>query len=228
MLCEKPIALSAVEARSLIDARDATGVQIAEAFMVRTHPQWLEVKRLIDDGRLGTLRLVSGHFSYYRRDPNDIRSRADWGGGALMDIGCYPIFIARWMFGAEPTDVVAMIDRDREMGIDYLTSALMRFPAGQATFACAGQLVPYQRMQLFGDRGRIEVEIPFNAPPDQPCRVLLDDGAELGGASAVTVEVPAVDQYMLQADAFSAAVRGVGSVAVSLETAAGNMAVIDR
>ena len=227
VLCEKPIALSATEARSLIDVRDETGVQIAEAFMVRTHPQWVEVKRLIDDGRIGALRLVSGHFSYYRRDPDDIRSNVDWGGGALMDIGCYPIFIARWMFGAEPTDVVAMIDRDPDMRIDYLTSALLRFPAGQATFACGGQLVPFQRVQIFGERGRIDVEIPFNAPPDRACRIFLDDGSQLGGASAVTIELSAVDQYALQADAFSAAIRGRGTVPVSLETALGNMKVID-
>jgi predicted dehydrogenase len=227
VLCEKPIALSATEARSLIAARDAGRVQVAEAFMVRTHPQWREVKRLIDEGRIGTLRLVSGHFSYYRRDPDDIRSNPAWGGGALMDIGCYPIFIARWMFGAEPTEVVAMIDRDPDLRIDYLTSALMRFPSGQATFACAGQLVPFQRVQLFGDRGRIEVEIPFNAPPNEECRIFLDDGSRLGGASAVTIRVAVADQYTLQADAFSGAIRGVGSVPVSLETAIGNMVVID-
>jgi predicted dehydrogenase len=227
VLCEKPIALSADEARSLLAARDAAGVQVAEAFMVRSHPQWWEVKRLIDEGRIGTLRLVSGHFSYYRRDPNDIRSNPDWGGGALMDIGCYPIFIARWMFGAEPIEVVAMIDRDSELRIDSLTSALMRFPSGHATFVCSGQLVPFQRLQLFGDRGRIDVEIPFNAPPDRACRIFVDDGSKLGGASAVTVELPVTDQYTVQADVFSGAIRGSGSVPVSLETAVGNMAVID-
>ena len=227
VLCEKPIALTADEARSLVTTRDANGVQIAEAFMVRTHPQWREVKRLIEDGRIGELRLVTGHFSYYRRDPSDIRSNPAWGGGALMDIGCYPIFIARWMFGAEPTDVVAMIDRDPELEIDRLTSALLRFPAGQATFACGGQLVPYQRVNLYGERGRIDVEIPFNAPPDRQCRIFVDDGSKLGGASAVAVELPVADQYTLQADAFSEAVRGVGTVAVSLETAIGNMSVID-
>jgi len=120
-----------------------------------------------------------------------------------------------------------MIDRDPDLRIDYLTSALMRFPSGQATFACAGQLVPFQRVQLFGDRGRIEVEIPFNAPPNEECRIFLDDGSRLGDASAVTIQVPVADQYTLQADAFSGAIRGVGSVPVSLETAVGNMTVID-
>jgi len=227
VLCEKPIALSAAEARELVTVRDETGVQIAEAFMVRTHPQWQEVERVVASGAIGPLRLVSGYFSYYRRDPDDIRSRPDWGGGALMDIGCYPIFISRWMFGTEPTDVVAMLDRDPELGVDRLTSAMLRFPAGYATFTCAGQLVHYQRMHLFGERGRIEVEIPFNAPLEKPTRIFVDDGSQLGGASARTVEIPVADQYALQADRFSEAVRGVGTVPVSLETAVGNMRVID-
>jgi len=228
VLCEKPIALSADEARTLLAERDANGVQIAEAFMVRTHPQWDLVERLIADGRIGVLRLITGHFSYFRRDPSDIRSRAEWGGGALMDIGCYPIFIARWMFGAEPTDVVAMIDRDPELGVDRLTSAMLRFPKGYATFTCGAQLVHYQRMHLFGERGRIEVQIPFNAPPDAPTRIFVDDGSRLGDASARAIEFPPVDQYTVQADRFSEAVRGVGSVPVSLETAIGNMVVIER
>jgi predicted dehydrogenase len=227
VLCEKPIALTADEARALLAARDANRVQVAEAFMVRTHPQWQEVERLIASGRIGPLRLITGHFSYFRRDPADIRSRPDWGGGALMDIGCYPIFISRWMFGEEPTDAVALIDRDPELGVDRLTSAMLRFPSGHATFSCAGQLVPYQRMHLFGEEGRIEVEIPFNAPSDRPCRIFLDDGSKLGGASAVEIAIPMANQFTLQADRFSEAVRGVGTVPVSLETSIGNMEVID-
>ena len=152
---------------------------------------------------------------------------SEWGGGALMDIGCYAILISRWMFGAEPTDVIGLIDRDPDFGIDRLTSAMLRFPKGQATFTCAGQLVAYQRMQLFGERGRIEVEIPFNAPPNAPTRVWLDDGSKLGGASAVAIEIPAADQFTLQADRFSEAVRGVGSVPMSLEESVRNMMVID-
>jgi predicted dehydrogenase len=227
VLCEKPIALSAAEARALLAARDANGVQMAEAFMVRTHPQWELVAQLLTEGRIGPLRLISGHFSYFRRDPEDIRSVPEWGGGALMDIGCYPIFIARWMFGAEPTDVVAMLERDPDLGVDRLTSAMLRFPTGQATFSCAGQLVPFQRMQIYGERGRIEVEIPFNAPPDRATRIFVDDGTQLGGASARTIEIAAVDQYRLQADRFSEAVRGEGTVPVSIENAIGNMVVVD-
>jgi predicted dehydrogenase len=197
--------------------------------MVRTHPQWLKVKDILASGRIGELRLIAGHFSYYRRDPLDIRSRVEWGGGALMDVGCYPITISRWLFGAEPTEVVGLVERDPDMHVDRLTSGLLRFERGQATFSCATQLVPYQTMQIFGTTGRIAVEIPFNAPPRDECRIFVDDGSDLagGGGGIETITFPPVDQYGVQADRFSEAIRGVGSVPVSLEDAVGNMAVID-
>jgi predicted dehydrogenase len=227
VLCEKPIALSADEARQLLHAREENGVQIAEAVMVRTHPQWRYVRELVAQGRIGELRQMSAHFSYFRRDPTDIRSQRDWGGGALMDIGCYPITLARWMFGDEPDDVVCMLEHDPELGVDRLTSAMLRFPSGQATFTCAGQLVPYQRVHLFGTAGRIEVEVPFNAPTDSPCRILIDDGSGLGGTSVEPLEIPEADQFQLEIEQFAEAVRGEGEVPVSVEDAVANMEVID-
>lgn len=227
VLCEKPVALSAAEARTLLAVRERTGVCIGEAFMARTHPQWWTARELVASGRLGELRLVAGHFSYYRRDPADIRSVPAWGGGALMDIGCYPITLSRWLFGAEPTAVVGMLEHDPDFGVDRLTSALLRFPTGQATFTCAGQLVPYQRMQLFGTRGRVEVEIPFNAPTDRGARVLVDDGRDLVGGGVEAIVLPVVDQYTVQGDRFSDAVRGAGAVPVGVEDAVANMQVID-
>jgi predicted dehydrogenase len=200
---------------------------IGEAFMVRTHPQWIKVREIVASGKIGELRLIAGHFSYYRRDPGDIRSRVEWGGGALMDVGCYPITISRWLFAAEPTEVVGLIEHDPDMKIDRLTSGLLRFEKGQATFSCATQLVPYQSMQIFGTTGRIAIEIPFNAPSADECRIFVDDGSDLAGGGLETVTFPPVDQYALQADRFSEAIRGVGSVVVSLEDAMGNMAVID-
>ena len=227
VLCEKPIALTAREARELLEARDRTGVQIGEAFMVRTHPQWLKVKEIIASGKIGELRLIAGHFSYYRRDPGDIRSRVDWGGGALMDVGCYPITLSRWLFGAEPTEVIGLIERDPDMKVDRLTSGLLRFERGQATFSCATQLVAYQTMVILGTAGRIAVRIPFSAPPFDEYRVFVDDGSDWAGSGIETIAFPPVNPYTLQADRFSEASRGLGSVPVSLEDAIGNMAVID-
>jgi predicted dehydrogenase len=227
VLCEKPVAMSADEAKSLRAARDRNRVVVAEAFMVRCHPQWLEVKRRVGAGTIGELRLVSCHFSYFRRDANDVRSHVEFGGGALMDIGCYPITISRWLFGAEPVEVVAQIERDPDMKVDRLASALLRFPTGQATFVCAGQLISYQKLSVFGTTGRLEVEIPFNAPADRRCRVFVDDGRQLGGLAATPIDFPAVDQYILQADRFVDAIRGVADVPVSIDDAIANMAVID-
>jgi predicted dehydrogenase len=145
-----------------------------------------------------------------------------------MDVGCYPITMSRWLFGEEPEAAIGLIDRDPELGVDRIASGLLRFSGGrQATFTCAMQLVPYQRMQLHGTTGRIEVQIPFNAPNDRPCRIFVDDGSELGDRSAREIEFPVVDQYTLQAENFSAAIRGAADVPVRLEDAIGNMAVID-
>ncbi len=227
VLCEKPIALDAAEARELLAARDRTGVHIGEAFMVRSHPQWGAVRTLISEGRIGELRLITGHFSYYRRDPTDVRNRVEWGGGALLDVGCYPITMSRWLFGEEPVEAVGVLERDPEFGVDRLASALLRFRDGQATFSVGGQLVHWQRLQCLGTRGRIEVEIPFSPRADRPARLLVDDGRDVIGSGIEVIELPGVDQFTLQADRFSAAVRGLGEVPVSLEDAVANMTVID-
>ena len=226
VLCEKPLALSAHEARSLLAVCEHTGMQVCEAFMVRSHPQWQAVHEIISAGRIGPLRLITGHFSYYRVDPDDVRSKAEWGGGALMDIGCYPIMLSRWLFGTEPELVIGQYELDPTLGVDRLGGALMRFPNGQATFTFSGQLVPHQRMQMFGTTGRIEVTIPFNAPSEKPAVLHLDDGRE-PGALGESIEIAASDQYALQADAFAAAIRGDGEMPLSLNDSIANMAVID-
>ncbi len=227
VLCEKPLSMTAAEAKTLLAVRDRTGVKMGEAFMVRTHPQWLRVRELIVSGRIGHLRSVSGFFSYLNRDPANIRNIVEWGGGALMDIGCYPITISRFMFAAEPSQVLGLVERDPEMKTDRLSSAIMEFPAGQAVFTCSTQLVPYQRMHFMGTSGRIEIEVPFNAPNDRPCRIFIDDGRDLFGGGLATESFPVCDQYTIQGDAFSRAVREGTEVPVSIEDAIKNMAVIE-
>ena len=227
VLCEKPIGCTAAEVRPLIAARDRAGVQVAEAFMTRTHPQWRRVRELIAAGRIGELRMVTGHFSYYRRDPDDVRSKVEYGGGVLLDIGCYPVTMARWLFGAEPLEVACVLERDPDFGVDRYVSGVLRFPAGQAAFTVAGQAALWQRMEIFGTLGRIEVEIPFNPPPDHRARILVDDGRDLVGGGIEAIAFDPVNQYALQAERFADAVRGRGTVPVALEDALGNMAVLD-
>jgi predicted dehydrogenase len=227
VLCEKPVALSAREAGQLIEARDRMRVKIGEAFMVRTHPQWLRARELVRSGAIGELRSIVSIFSYFNRDPKNVRNIASIGGGAVFDIGCYPITMARFLFEREPARVAAAIERDPEMHTDRLSSALLDFAPGQAIFTCSTQLVPFQRMQVLGTKGRIDMEIPYNIPPDRPSRIFVDDGSELGGRSARAEEFATVDQYTIQGDAFSRAIQEDGEVPVPLENALGNMKVID-
>jgi len=227
VLCEKPIGLNVAECRALIEARDRTGVQLGEAFMVRTHPQWLRAREVIRSGEIGDLRAIQVAFSYFNRDPANVRNVAAWGGGALMDIGCYPIQISRFLFGQEPLRAVGRLEFDPDFSTDRLTSAILDFATGQCTFTCSTQLVPYQRVQIFGTRGRIEIEIPFNAPPDRPCRIFIDAGADVFGGGIRIEELPICDQYTIQGDRFSLAVRGRGEVPTPLEDSLANMQVIE-
>ena len=227
VLCEKPLSLTVAEAKSLLAVRARTGVKIGEAFMIRSAPQWLRLRELINQGRIGELRSVAGFFSYHNIDPANIRNQVESGGGALMDIGCYLIHSARYAFAQEPTRVVARIDRDPKMHTDRLTSALLDFPAGQAIFTCSTQLVPYQRVHFFGTRGRIEIEIPFNAPIDRPTRLFIDDGSDVFGGGITTETFPVSNQYTAQGDDFSKAVLENTEVPVPVEEGIRNMAVID-
>ncbi|MBK9169445.1 MAG: Gfo/Idh/MocA family oxidoreductase [Bryobacterales bacterium] len=221
VLCEKPLGLASREVRQLIAVRDRTGVKMGEAFMVKTHPQWLQAREIVRSGEIGELRSVTGFFSYFNRDPANVRNVPAYGGGGVMDIGCYPITMSRFLFEAEPRRVAAVTENDPEFGTDRLASAVLEFPSGQAIFTCSTQLFPYQRMQAFGTQGRIEIEIPFNAPPERPARIFVDTG------SVRTEESAVCDQYTIQGDLFSRAILEDGAVPVPLEDALLNMAVIE-
>jgi predicted dehydrogenase len=227
VLCEKPLSLTVAEAKTLLEARDRCGVKIGEAFMVKTHPQWLRTRELIRKGVIGELRAIAGVFSYFNRDPENVRNNAEWGGGGMMDIGCYPITTSRFVFGEEPVRVAGLIELDPDFKTDRLASAILEFPSGQAVFTCSTQLVAYQRMQFLGTTGRIEIEIPFNASPDRACRLFIDDGRDVFGGGIRIEMIPVCDQYTVQGDAFSRAIREGGEVPVPLEDAIANMAVIE-
>jgi predicted dehydrogenase len=236
VLCEKPIAMTAAQAQELAEVQRQTGRIIAEAFMVRYHPQWDQVIDLLADGRIGALRAVQIAFSYNNSDAANIRNQKEAGGGALYDVGCYAINIARLLFAAEPRRVTSICDRDPVSGVDRLTSAILDFGGGQATFTVGTQHVRYQSVHLFGTKGHIEVAIPFNAPHDRPCQVFVDDGVavtpdftvkQTAAERAEALAIPAANHYTLQWQAFSAAIRGGRPVRNDMQSAVANMRVID-
>ena len=229
VLCEKPLAMSVTEAIEMIEACEQAGVALMEAFMYRLHPMWQRVRALIDDGAVGELMVIQAFFSYRNLDPENIRNISAFGGGAMMDIGCYPINVARWMFDGEPDDVIATVRRDRRFGTDVLTSAMLDFGGRHATFTCSTQIEDDQRVHLIGTAGRLLVEIPFNIPSDRPTRILRAAGGDPPVAPDLQIfDVPAADPYGVQGDAFSAAVREGSSVPIAPTDAVGNMAVIER
>ena len=226
VLCEKPAALDAADADRL--AAMPAGIIYAEAFMVRYHPQWLAVRDLVRAGRIGRPVGVQAWFSYKNVDPANIRNRPETGGGALLDIGCYPLVVARFVLDDEPTRVVSLIDRDPTFGTDRLTSALVDFGGGRhLTFTVGTQCVPHQRVTVCGTEGRIDVLIPFNAPQGAETEIRLDAGRALGDAAIETIRIPAADQYGLQGEAFAKAIRGVEPMPYGIEDARRMMRLLD-
>jgi predicted dehydrogenase len=223
VLCEKPIALTVAEAQKLLDAaRERPQLKVMEAFMYRHHPQWQRARQLVADGRIGELRTIQSFFSYYNADPANVRNIAKFGGGGLLDIGCYTISLSRFIFGSEPRRVCGIIEYDPQFKTDRLTSGVLDFGHGTSTFTCATQLTPYQRVNIFGTEGRVEIEIPFNAPADRPCRMWHQHGSEI---HEIVLDV--CDQYTIQGDLFSQAVLDDTPVPTPLEDAVANMKVIE-
>ncbi len=226
VLCEKPMALNAAEAEQLRQCpKDRL---VMEAFMVRFHPQWLRAREIVQSGALGELKCVNVVFSYFNTDPANVRNQADIGGGGIMDIGCYPVVGARFLFGAEPKRVVSLVERDPNFKTDRLAGALADFGNGrQLVFTCSTQLVPFQTVQALGTKGRLEIIIPFNAPQGQATTILVDDGSALDRSSARRETLPASDQYAEQAENFALAILGRTSLPYGIEDAIQNMRILD-
>jgi predicted dehydrogenase len=223
VLCEKPIGLNAQEALQMADAaKRHPRLKVMEAFMYRFHPQWQAAKKIVADGGIGELRTVHSVFSYWNVDPANIRNNGAIGGGGMMDIGCYCVSFGRFLFGAEPKRVLGVADFDPNFRTDRLASGILDFGRGTATFTCSTQLTSYQRAQIFGTEGRIEIEIPVNAPPDRPCRLWHQRGT-----TTDEIVFPVCDQYTLQGDAFARAILDDTPVPTPLEDAVGNMRAIE-
>ena len=223
VLCEKPIGLNTAEAEDLLAcAKKHSQLKVMEAFMYRHHPQWLKAQQLVNEGKIGNLLNIHSFFSYYNADPANIRNMAEIGGGGLMDIGCYCISLARFIFNSEPQRVLGKMEYDPEFKTDRLCSGLLDFGDQSSTFTCATQLTSYQRVNIFGTEGRIEIEIPFNAPPDQPCRIWHQQDEKL---EEITFEL--CDQYTIQGDLFSQAILNKTEVPTPLVDSVKNMRVLD-
>jgi predicted dehydrogenase len=226
VLCEKPIALSLSGIKQIMEISLNTGLKVSEAFMVKTHPQWIMAKKLIQEGKIGKLKSIHGFFSYYHDDLQNIRYKYKIGGGGMWDIGVYPVFTSRFIFNEEPEKVLASMKYEPISGVDILASAILDFPSGQATFTVGTQLMPYQRMQFFGTEKMLEMQIPFNAPPDKNVELKLTAG-DLFDSDYEIIEIPPIDQYSLQADEFSKAILNNTEVSVSLEDSLKNTAVLE-
>ena len=229
VLCEKPLAMTTAEAREMVTACESAGVLLMEAFMYRLHPLWVEAKRLVDEGAIGEVRGINSVFSYFNDDPTNIRNIVEAGGGALYDIGCYPVSVSRLIFGSEPKNVSASIERDPEMGVDILTAAILEFDQGTSVLLCSTRMEDDQRVEILGTEGRLVIEIPFNIPPDIPTRLLHVAGGDPPVEPGVTIhELPAADPYSVQADVFAAAVRGQAPLPFPTSDAIANLEVIER
>ena len=228
VLCEKPIALDAAEAASLIPVRDETGLQIQEAYVVIHHPQWKRVRELVREGRIGRLRAIQGWFSYWLDDAENIRNKREMGGGGLLDIGVYPLLTGRYVFGAEPVRVFAAVERHAEWDVDVLTNAVLQFPDGIQSFTCGTLLADHQHMAVHGDKGRIEVPDPFAQSPSREAQIKIYGTGEIWNPDRAEIEtVPKVNQYVPQAEAFCAAVRGEAPPFFPLEESVKMMRVLD-
>ena len=228
VLCEKPLALSAAEAARMVAVCEHEGIVFAEAFMYRLHPSWQAVLDVVSSGRIGRLSAVQSWFSYYNDDPTNIRNRVEAGGGALYDIGCYCVSLSRLLFGSEPGGIKGSVLRDPELGVDVLTSGILEFDSGVASFMCSTRTETDQRVHIYGTKGRISVGIPFNIPPDRQTEIYVTAGGDPPVAPATeTMSFPPADPYTVQAEVFAAAVLDGTPLPFDPTDAVANMRVID-
>lgn len=223
VICEKPLCLNAKEAVEAAVYCQKKQIPLMEAFMYRFHSQWIRAKELAACGELGELMTVNGIYSYTNKDGNNIRNIEACGGGALLDIGCYTVSSARYLFGREPVRVVCTLVRDPVFKTDIFVSAILDFGEGKtATFSVSTQVFPHQRITIIGTGGSLSIKIPFNMPPDIPGHITMDVGVEKR-----RIKTKIADQYLLEFDAFAEALIRKTEVPAPVSDAVANMAVLD-
>ena len=228
VLCEKPIALNSDQAQAIGEASRRCNRHIAEAYMIRFHPQWQRARALVGSERLGEVHAVHSWFSYDNPPGENLRNSLIHGGGGLYDIGGYALVAARWLFASPPERVIGLFERDPIHGVDRFTSALAAFPSGrQLVFGVSTALPRAQSVVVYGTRGRLTIETPFNPAADRPTRLLIDDCQDLYGCGLEVESVPAADQYALQLDAFSEAIAQGRAPPFGIDDAIANARALD-
>lgn len=223
VLSEKPSGLNAAEAQKMgAVAKRYPELKLMEAFMYRFHPQWQLARRMVLDGEIGELRTIQTFFSFYNDDPTNIRNIKEYGGGAMLDIGCYAISTARFIFGDEPKRLVGIVEYDPEMEIDRMASAILDFGYGTAEFTVSTQVEPYQRVHIVGTQGWLQIEIPFNAPTDRPCKMWHQKDNQV---KEIVLET--ANQYEMQGEVFCNAILDDTEVPTPWADAIANMKAID-
>ncbi len=228
VLCEKPLALAATEAETMIEASRNAGVVLMEAFMYRHHPSWVAARELVTSGRIGRLMAVQSWFSFFNDDPTNIRNIRDFGGGAMYDIGCYAVNLSRMLFDREPDGVQASLVRDPTSGVDIVASAILRFGDGIASFTCSTRTESDQRVEIYGTTGRVSFWIPFNIPPDRSTRISVVAGGNPPVDPAFeTLEFAPADPYAVEADLFAATILDGTPLPVASDDAVANLRTME-
>ena len=224
VLVEKPVGLSSKEAERLLqETKKYPHLKVMEAFMYRHHPQWIKVKELVDQKAIGDIKTIQSSFSFFENDPNSIVNSKEFGGGSLMDIGCYPISLSRFMFNSEPKSISSVIEYHPDFKVDVLASGILEFETGTSVFFSSTQLADNQQAQIFGTKGNIKFELPFNPPIDRPSKIWVTIGDD-----CQTIEFETCNQYTIQADLFALAIRNNTPVPTPLEDSVKNMIVIEK
>ena len=222
IICEKPLTLNAREASEAIEYAAKKDTLLMEAFMYRFHPQWIKARELVQTENIGNLRAVHTFFSYQNTDPYNIRNILEMGGGGILDIGCYAVSIARYIFDKEPQRVVSLINRDQAFKTDILSSGILDFGDGHSIFTVGTQTFPYQKVDIIGSAGRIHIKIPFNTYPDIPVNISVTNSV-----GTRKIHSGPADHYELQFERFSEAIRKGLQAPISPMDALNNMSVLD-